>query len=207
MFTSAAPAAVLLFAALTCGCAVVKGKQGVPITSEMTSRFQDVVAKGAVARVKGMLNAVPKLANVKDLAGGTPLINAAYHDDMALAKALLERGAEVSAAKPDGWTALHFAVWKKNRDLVKLLLDRGADANAARGDGGTPLHEAAAAGELAVVELLIAAGADVNAAKKDGWTPLKLATRRKHEAVAEALRRHGAKAETKAADADARGEE
>ncbi|KAI9351550.1 ankyrin repeat-containing domain protein [Zopfochytrium polystomum] len=88
--------------------------------------------------------------------------------------ALLDAGADVYAADPDGLSPLHMAAATTNptfpdgracADVLRLLLARGADPNKTRnGKVGTPLMGACVYGDTASVEALLDAGADVNAA-------------------------------------------
>jgi ankyrin repeat protein len=59
--------------------------------------------------------------------GWAPLHYAATGPDPRLVLLLLERGAEVDAASPNGSTPLMMAAQYGSEDSVKLLLDRGAD--------------------------------------------------------------------------------
>jgi ankyrin repeat protein len=95
---------------------------------------------------------------------------------------LLDRGAPVSEATPDGETALHcvanmrLAPQEPARAMAALLLDRGAEVDARNWDQVTPLHQAVRARNLAVAEVLLARGADPNARDKGrGSTPLRRA--------------------------------
>jgi ankyrin repeat protein len=67
---------------------------------------------------------------------------------------LLDHGAEVNAAGPNGKTALHYAATAGHVRVVRLLLERGANPTLADDDGNTPLDLARAAGKAACVELL-----------------------------------------------------
>jgi hypothetical protein len=70
---------------------------------------------------------------------------------LEIVKALLAAGANVNAAKKNGWTPLMMAA-----------------------------RYAGKGSSLEAVEALITAGADVNAAEKDGWTPLMMALINRH---------------------------
>jgi hypothetical protein len=58
-------------------------------------------------------------------------------------KAALEFGADVKAADPDGYTALHMAAFTGAASIVKLLVDRGASIDARNKLGETPWSMAA----------------------------------------------------------------
>lgn len=121
-------------------------------------------------------------------AGGfTPLLYAVLAGDGETVRVLLDAGADVNDASPDGVSALMLALTKRHEDLALLLLDRGADPNYDRRDaartarvraggtrgpatvaaaaesvdfaGYTALHVAAATGQHRALRALLAAGA------------------------------------------------
>ncbi|MGE3189536.1 MAG: ankyrin repeat domain-containing protein [Vicinamibacterales bacterium] len=126
------------------------------------------------------------------LLAATPLVDAVRADDAAAVVALIEQGADVNAAEPDGATALHWAAYLDQADVVTRLLDAGAEAGVANDLAVTPLHLAAANGNLAIVRALLAHGADPDAATEAGVTPLMEAARRGSAAVAGELLAKGA---------------
>ncbi|HEU4618900.1 MAG TPA: ankyrin repeat domain-containing protein, partial [Gammaproteobacteria bacterium] len=97
--------------------------------------------------------------------------------DLEGALALVEHGADVNAAQPDGTTPLHWAVYKLDVPLVEALLARGANASAANDFGSTPLAEAVKAAQAGLVARLLEAGADPESRNQDGETALMLAAR------------------------------
>ena len=85
----------------------------------------------------------------------------------AIARVLLDHGADVNAVSRNGYTPLYSAIESGNLELIKLYLDRGADVQGGveeRFSGITPLRYASGAGpqppNLAAVELLLEYGAD-----------------------------------------------
>lgn len=109
----------------------------------------------------------------------TPLLFAVRAGHLDAVGALLDGGANVNDAAPDGTSALVIAAINAHWELGALLLDRGADPNAAA-QGWTPLHQVirtrtlnigqfpypVPTGRLTGLDLarkLIARGADVNA--------------------------------------------
>ncbi len=121
--------------------------------------------------------------------GTSALVLAAHSDNGAVAKVLLENGADPNA-RGSGYTALHAAILRGDVDLVKALLDRHANPNApllkatvVRRNGpdfalpttlvgATPFLIAAKYGEAAILQVLAAAGAGTHPILKDGTTPL-----------------------------------
>jgi ankyrin repeat protein len=134
----------------------------------------------------------------------TPLMWAAFRNDLPLLRLLLERRADPNKGLLFG-TPLSQAAWHDSVEAAKILLDHGA-----RVDGRdrladfTPLHWAAATDSIRpqLVQLLLAKGADPNAAGGDPidaflgvpQTPLMLAQKRGCTAIVEALLAAGAKA-------------
>lgn len=129
--------------------------------------------------------------------GGTPLFRAARLGDVALARVLLDRGADPFITKTDGTTSLMIAAGvglaavrgedpnlvKPDEDgsieIVTLLLDRGVDLNAANEVGTTALIGAVLSGQGAgngtrekLVEFLVDRGAKLDWRDKKGMTAL-----------------------------------
>src|SRR4029077_792940 len=107
----------------------------------------------------------------------SPVADAAMKGDREAVRALLKQGADVSAAKGDGMTALHFAAEHGDAAMTEMLVYAGANVAAVTRIGQyTPLHLASRAGSAAVVEALLKAGASVSATTTtSGVTPLHLA--------------------------------
>ena len=160
----------------------------IPIVSHAAA-IHDAATKGDVAGVTAELDAG---VGVDESDGSaTPLYLAVRGGHFAVAKLLVERGADVNAAPtPLLGSALMPALAKRRIDLIKLLLDGGANPNAQRGRE-TALHIAVRSGCLDCVKALVEAGADVNAKTKDGKTPLHLAKFKGQGEVADYLLSHG----------------
>jgi ankyrin repeat protein len=95
--------------------------------------------------------------NAKGKRGYFPLFSAAF--DYDIAKALLDKGADVNNKTSDGETALFTAVALRSAKTVRLFLEHGADINVKAENGWTPLKEAWLQGCLDLVQLLEKAGA------------------------------------------------
>lgn len=74
--------------------------------------------------------------------GYTPLMFAARVGDLATAKLLLDRGADINTAAVEDGTPLVIASAWGHEDLALLLLDEGADPNIPDANGMTALHYA-----------------------------------------------------------------
>jgi ankyrin repeat protein len=145
--------------------------------------------------------------NAANVAGFTPLINAANARNFVAAKLLIAKGAKVNVAAGDpiqkvkagtiplgNFTPLHMVALSGSPEFVKALLDAGASVNVSEARGLTPLMLAVATDRqnLDIIRMLIAQGADLNARNKDGETALDLARKFHSKPVIEILRRAGA---------------
>ncbi|MBO9481659.1 ankyrin repeat domain-containing protein [Salinisphaera sp. G21_0] len=106
----------------------------------------------------------------------TPLHYAAEEGQLEAIKALIAKGADVSAQTEKGVTPLHYAAAQGQPEAIDALIAAGADVNARTKNGFTPLHYAAAQGQQEAIDALIANGADVNARSEKGYTALKSAS-------------------------------
>ena len=131
--------------------------------------------------------------NVKDsFRKGTALVWAVSMGQVASARDLTRRGADVNARDVIDATPLLLAVEKGYEDLVELFLSKGADPGVTDSrTGKTLLHFAAARGHSAIVETLLKRGLDKNAKDKNGRTALSYALEHGNRSAAGVLRRYG----------------
>jgi ankyrin repeat protein len=116
--------------------------------------------------------------------GMTPLLYAARHNQLEVAKRLVAVGAEVNAKEANGIWPLLMAVSNNNMAVAHYLMERGSSVNGQDWYGRSPLWEAVnvrnlyvhnatfkngidRAPVLELIRALIAAGADVNARTKE----------------------------------------
>ena len=130
-------------------------------------------------------------------ADAPPLVTAAERGDQAAVRTLLQTGADLHAARADGLTALHAAVYADHLDVVDALLRAGAKAGAADRYGVTPLYLAAVNGSATMVRRLLDAGADPNAVDGGGETTLMTAARTGNPATLQALIERGARVDAR----------
>lgn len=128
--------------------------------------------------------------NVRNPAGETPLMIAALKGQLAVADALIRRGA---ALEPGGWTPLHYAAAGDSLPLVQRLLQQGAAIDARAPNGRTPLMMAAVHGSEELVDALLAAGADVRAVERYERTAVELARATGREHMVRHLTARGAR--------------
>jgi len=132
----------------------------------------------------------------------TPLLMVSWSGNIAIIKMLLEKGANVSLTRSDGWDALIAAADGGSFDAAKLLLQAKADPNSASKPlGWTALHAAAARGDLDMCHLLLESGAEIRPTSdfiKEGsdglavQSPTHVAAFEGHARVLELLLKRGA---------------
>ena len=84
-----------------------------------------------------------------------------------MVRELIDCGANVNAAGPDGWHALHYAVSLRSANKVRALVAAGADVEAVNDRGGTALYLAAFSGDTKLVWTLVReCGAVLNRAQQ-----------------------------------------
>ena len=121
-----------------------------------------------------------------------PLIEAVTASDATAARTLIDAGADVGAAEPDGTTALHWAAHNDDLRLAARLIEAGAEADAVTRYGIAPLALAATNGSAEMLAMLLEAGADPNRASGEGETPLMTVARTGVAPAVEVLLQHGA---------------
>lgn len=124
--------------------------QRVPLSSAAESGF---------AEVAGVLLAAGATLEDPDEDGRTALWLAARHSRLAVARLLLQHGADTGVKDTKGCSVLEAAMAGKNEDLILALLARGiTDVNDTM---GSPLRDAVRSGKRGVVEALLTHGASV----------------------------------------------
>jgi hypothetical protein len=162
------------------------GGQNQPQTMQAGQDQHDPEASGSKppAKVAGDRESGPAredpsalLTITRELGKDGPLHEAAMIGDLATARRLVHRGADVNARGGYGNTPLFYASTDCDQpEFVRFLLESGAKVSIPGDGGDTPLQVAAGTGCIEVVKLLVGAGADVNAMNEGEETPLFEAT-------------------------------
>jgi len=102
------------------------------------------------------------------------LLAAAYENDVAAARRLIEEGADVNAKDDSQQSAYLIATSEVGDDprLLDLTLDAGADVDAKDSFNGTGLIRAAERGHASIVARLLETDIDVDHVNRLGWTAL-----------------------------------
>lgn len=133
----------------------------------------------------------PAVLSLRDQAGNTPLIQAAFYSSAHDLKLFLEKGSDLNATNDSGVTALMKAVWDPHK--TRLLLNRRPNVNAVSKAGNTALIIACyESGAAPVIKQLIAAGADVHARNEGGGNAVTAAAEAGDVDVLRLLLDHGA---------------
>ena len=138
-------------------------------------------SQAGVETIKDLVKAGMDI-NAQTIEGATPLEGTTICDDVALAEAMLDYGAQIKMTDFDGDTPLMNAILYDSYKTTKLLLQWDAGYTFVDNTGNTTLHHATHPQHLKILEVLLAAnltGINPNAVNDDGKTALQLA--HKHE--------------------------
>ena len=119
------------------------------------------ISKGDIGTVTQLLKVDANPAIV-DSNGLTPLHYVVQYGHVAIAKFLIDHGANINANyNRFGFTPLHMAAHYGQTHIAQILINAAACLRAQDALGRTPLHEAAMNGHISTVELLIKFGPEL----------------------------------------------
>ena len=127
----------------------------------------------------------------------TPLHLASREGHVAVARFLLEHGADADARDNDNCTPLHWASQQGHLEVVHDLVERGIDVNARDHSNWTPLHGASQDGHFEVVRCLLEHGANPYPPDQGGWTSLQWPSYNGYTEIVRVLLRWGADPNTR----------
>lgn len=119
----------------------------------------DVARSGDLQALQNMVKVNPDTVNSVNASGHTPLILAAYNDQVKMTEQLIKNGAHVNYTFSQG-SAIHGAAFKGHLEIVKLLANNGAAVDEPDQNKSTPLIYATLFRHIEVVEYLLERGAN-----------------------------------------------
>ena len=157
------------------------------------TRISDAAMNGDHVLVQSLLKQKVDV-NAPQGDGNTALHWAAFRDDVGMARALIQAGANVNApTRLSDITPLHLGATNGSATMIELLLRAGADVNQPNGNGTTALMLAAASGQTDAIKVLLDHGIDVNARDSNhGQTAVMFAAARNNGPAIRLLAEGGA---------------
>ena len=119
----------------------------------------DVARSGDLQALQSMMKVNPDTVNSVNASGHSPLILAAYNNQVQIAEQFIKNGADVNFTFSQG-TAIHGAAFKGHLEIVKLLANNGAALDEPDQNKTTPIIYATLFGHTEVAKYLFARGAD-----------------------------------------------
>lgn len=139
-----------------------------------------------------MSSSRPTLPQAQAQKLGVQMAIAARDNDIEQMHALIDQGADLNAATPDGSPALHWLARRNLADDIKKLTALGAKVDLKNDYGMTPLHVAAEFGASDALKALLDADAAPDTISPTGQTSLAIAAREGDSADVTMLLDHGA---------------
>lgn len=147
-----------------------------PYSDLMTGAQKNDLAAMNAALAKGIS------PNTPNWEGTTPLMMAAMSGSLDAVKLLLEKDADMhlgkvstDKSKPDGRTAVMYAITNKKNDVMRYLIEKGARINSGDATGYTSLMFAAGSANLEAVKLLLEKGVATDTQDDNGVTAITAA--------------------------------
>jgi len=176
---------ILLCFFVLSGCEPSEGEKRASRTQALVS-MAEAFDLSDIDNVKALINEGVYLETVVS-EGETPLMKAVAQEKLAIAKTLIDAGANVNA-RASMTSVLSHAIRAGNIDFVRLVLDAGASPNNLV--YVSELQIAILNNRPKMVELLLKAGADITDTNIKGQTALELAKEEGFVDIVEMLEKH-----------------
>ena len=169
---------------------------GALITSSLvfSQDIYEAAKNGDVDTIRNILEKNPKLLDVPNRYGFTPLHQAVIYGQKKMIVYLIGKGADIKGKNIAlrGWTPLQSALFAYNNDISDLLVAHGALKELDHEEGLTYLYLAASSGNVSLIAKLIETGIPAAVRNKYGETSLHKAAVNGHIAAAGVLLENGA---------------
>jgi hypothetical protein len=141
---------------------------------QLPKDFEALLVNGSLEQLKALFDRY----DVNARGGVFKQTALAFHQcPDALARWLVERGADLAAGDSYGDTPLHSRA-RHWQGRIEILLELGADVTHGENNRGTPLHAAAGSCNATAADLLLRHGARVDVLNRERQTPLGYALQR-----------------------------
>ncbi len=130
----------------------------------------EAAKRGDLEEIEARIRRDGEGVDMRDASGATPLHAALLYGHEEVADALLDLGADVSAATDTGMVPLHACCYGGTPRLLERLITLGGDLSATDHTGSTVLHYAAVGRCAPMIDALTSHGIDVNRTNAYGET-------------------------------------
>jgi ankyrin repeat protein len=151
----------------------------------------DVARTGNEWEMRSLLDQHPEQINQLSEQGLSPFILAAYRGNNAVAKLLIERGADIKTCYPEG-SAIYGVIYKNNIEVLDLLLKQGVSVNdtCQFNQFGTPLQFAMSLKRYEIIERIMKENPNMLLLDQHGKSIVELLTMYKDEKLNQIIQSH-----------------
>ena len=173
----------------------------VTVNYKYGSKLHDASSEGDIATISALIEEAGFNVDLLDKRGDTPIIIAAWTNQLESLNFLLANGANVNHQSQNKdrysnrYSCLIIAAMYNRKDMVRLLLQNGADTNLTCRDSRTALSYAADNGCVTILKALLDHKADMNIKCKLKWSPLSYSCHSGRANCASILLKHGCEIE------------